>query len=241
MFSQGQAGDVLDVALERVENILLQRTDASVLCAEDVDAAVLRKKSVCQLESQFTTKTPVAGKTVERRHRVDDASEHEGEGAVLDVAVLRTIRPCTIGGVIERFVPEAFPDRALMAGKEGIQPAPPRLRREGHLRNGELSVRDGVEEIAAGPSPVIDQCAIALEQGGLDMPPPGGLVAERIAISVSGIGIIHRGKLLPFIRRGDRLRARCPFPQEGQLLRRRRARPLVAVEAEAERQVEGCR
>lgn len=60
MFSQGQAGDVLNVALERVENILLQRTDASVLCAEDVDAAVLRKKIVCQLEGQFTAKTPVA-------------------------------------------------------------------------------------------------------------------------------------------------------------------------------------
>ena len=51
VFSQGQAGDILDVALERVENILLQRTDASVLCAEDVDAAVLRKKSVCQANS----------------------------------------------------------------------------------------------------------------------------------------------------------------------------------------------
>ena len=58
VFSQGQAGDVLNVALERVENILLQRTDASILCAEDVDAAVLRKKSVCQLERRLSQERP---------------------------------------------------------------------------------------------------------------------------------------------------------------------------------------
>ena len=86
------------MAFQIVEDVFLQGMDSAVLGAEDVDAAVFRKEGIDELECDFSLDFLAAGKAVKGDDRVDDASEHEGKCAVLDICMLGAVLPVTSSG-----------------------------------------------------------------------------------------------------------------------------------------------